>query len=131
MPILMTIGAIAFFAGGLCFLGLLFSNGGWQRSRQFAVIGQLWTGQLGRSGKLLCRASLSVVTIGAMLCFAGVARMDGERADRCQNYCVADGYEGGEIGPSVDRSPASRFVACTCVSDTRPLKELRADAVKP
>jgi len=126
----MTLGAAAFFAGGLTFMGLLFSSGGSQRSRQFAVISQLWTGQHGSARKLLCRASLGLIATGAVLCFAGVVRMDGERAARCASYCVDDGYQRGAIGPSADRSPANRYVACICASDLGPSKEVRADTIK-
>lgn len=130
MSTLMTLGAAAFFAGGLTFMSLLFSSGGWQRSKQFAVISQLWSGQHGRARKLLCRACLGLIGTGAVLCFAGVAQMDAERAARCESYCVDHGYQRGAIGPSADRSPANRYVACICASDIGSSKEVRADTIK-
>lgn len=123
----MMIGAALLFGGGLTFMALLFGSGGWQRSRQFAVVGQLCAGTLGRVRQSLAMGSLALIGLGAIVCFAGVTRMDAERATRCQSYCIAAGYAEGTIGPSLDRDPATRFVACTCIGPDRPALELRAD----
>ena len=127
----MTLGVILFLAGGMLFLGLLFASGGAQRSRQFAVIGRMWSGDLGASRRRLLLVSLVLIGSGAIACFSGVAAMDAARAARCNDYCVARDYSKGSIGPSVDRSTAGRFVACTCTSADRPALELRADAIPP
>lgn len=131
MPILLTIGTTLFFGGGLIFLALLFSSGGAARSRQFEVLGHLWSGRMGsrRRGQLLL--SLGLIGTGVITCFSGVAAMDAERAARCRDVCVAAGYATGRIGPSVDRTPKGRFVACTCPADDKPALELRADTLKP
>ena len=127
MSILMIIGASLFLAGGLSFMALLFASGGWQRSRQFAVLGQLWSGARGTARQVLSLGSFALVGFGALLCFAGVLSMDAERAERCHSHCIAAGYVEGVIGASVDRDPATRFVACSCKSPDRPTLELRAD----
>jgi len=129
VPILMTLGASLLAAGGLGLLGLLFASGGWRRSRQFAILGQLWSGALGSGRRLLVQLSLAAAVAGAALCFAGVASMDAERARGCHDHCIALGFEQGSIGPSVDRSPSGRFVACTCSADAIAPLELRADAI--
>lgn len=125
----MLIGAALFFAGALGFMAVLFASGGWQRSRQFTVIGKLWSGQLGALRRRVTRLSLLLVATGAALSFTGVALMDAQRAERCHDYCQAQGHEEGIIGPSQDRSPAARFVACICRSAGQPELELRADSV--
>lgn len=125
----MTLGASLLAVGGLGFLGTLFASGGWRRSRQFAILGQLWSGALGPRRRLMCQLSLATVGAGAILCFAGVASMDAERAARCRDHCMALGFERGLIGPSVDRAPSSRFVACTCSADALAPLELRADTI--
>lgn len=128
MSTLMIIGATLFFSGGLAFMALLFGHGGWQRSRQFAVIGQLCSGAHGGLRRILTLGSLALIWLGAMACFAGVLSMDAERAERCSNHCIAAGYAEGVIGASLDRDPAIRFVACTCTAPDRPALELRADS---
>lgn len=129
MPTLMLIGAAIFFAGALSVLALMFSSGGWQRSRQFTVLGQLFSGQFGIARRIASMVSVALVVIGATLCFAGVALMDVQRAARCEELCLASGYSNGTIGPSVNRTPASRFVACTCTADDQPPLEQRAHAI--
>lgn len=129
MPTLMTLGAALLAAGGLGFLGTLFASGGWRRSRQFAILGQLWSGALGARRRRLLRTSLVALGGGAALCFAGVASMDAERATRCRDHCLALGFTQGRIGPSEDRAPPTRFVACTCSGEGEAALELRADAL--
>ena len=129
MPILMTLGAVLFLAGAMTFLVLLFSSGGAQRSRQFAVLGQLRSGALGTARRRLLMVSIGLIGTGAVACFAGVGAMDAARAARCHEYCVARDFSNGSIGPSVDRSTAGRFVACTCTAPDQPTLELRADAI--
>lgn len=129
MPILMTVGVGLFFAGVAGVMALLFSNGGAQKSRQFEVFGQLWSGKLGPQPRRFLRLAMVLVGSGALLCFAGVGRMDAERAQRCSDYCIAAGYAEGKIGPSVERSKAGRFVACVCTAPGKEALELRADTV--
>lgn len=130
MPLTLSMGAVLFFVGSLSFMVVLFANGGWQRSRQFTVIGRLCAGKLGSGRRWLTLSSLSLTAVGATLCFASVVTMDAERAERCVAHCTRQGFETGRIGPSQDRSPQQRFVACTCVSVDRPALELRADSVR-
>jgi hypothetical protein len=131
MPMLLLIGAALFGAGALSFLVLLFSSGGAARSRQFALIGALWSGRLGARRRRILRLSLALVGVGALTCFAGVAASDAARAARCSEVCLARGFDTGRIGPSIDRHPAQRFVACTCAGANHAPLELRADALPP
>lgn len=126
----MIIGAALFLAGALSFMAVLFASGGWQRSRQFAVIGKLWKGRLGDFRRRLTQLSLALIALGAVLCFTAVAMMDAERADRCQDHCQALGHEEGMIGPSQDRSPTGRFVACICRDAGQADREMRADSLR-
>ena len=89
----MTLGVGLFFAGGLLFLGLLFGSGGVQRSRQFAVIGELLGGKHGPSRRRGVIVALVLIGTGALTCFAGVGAMDAERAARCRDYCIIEGYD--------------------------------------
>tara|TARA_R110002096_G_scaffold143328_5_gene299418 strand:+ start:70946 stop:71335 length:390 start_codon:yes stop_codon:yes gene_type:complete len=125
----MAIGAALFFAGGLVFAGLLFASGGTQRSRQFEVLGQLFGGRLGQRKRALAVGSLVIAGAGAITCFAAIALMDGARAERCRDYCTNSDFVDGTIGPSLDRSKAGRFVACTCTAPDKPPLEVRADSL--
>jgi hypothetical protein len=125
----MTVGVGLFFVGVLGVMALLFASGAAQKSRQFEVLGQLWSGKLGVGRRRLVRTAFLLAGSGAVLCFAGVAGMDAERAARCHDHCIASGYHEGKIGPSQERSKSGRFVACVCQSPDRPPLELRADAV--
>lgn len=126
---LMIVGVSLFFAGTLALMVLMFANGGTRKSRQFVVLGEIWSGKLGKRRRLLVRSALLLTTSGAFLCFAAVAGMDAARASRCQQYCLTAGYIEGNIGPSTDRTREARFVACRCMAPDRPTLELRADAI--
>lgn len=129
MPMSMIAGAVLFLAGVLTFLVLLVASGGALRSRQFAVLGQIRSGAMGAGRRRLLLLSFALIGAGAIGCFAGVGAMDRERAARCEAYCTAQGYSQGAIGPSIDRSKAGRFIACTCSGTGRDALELRADAI--
>jgi hypothetical protein len=79
---LLIIGAALFFAGGLIFLVLLFASGGAARSRQFEVLGQLWSGRHGPRRRRLLRLAFGLIGSGAVTCFAAVA------ARRCPARCA-------------------------------------------
>ena len=125
----MFIGAAFFFLGAATLLGLLFANGGLQKSRQFAVLGQLFSAQLGAGKRVLSFVAIGLTVIGGVLCMAGVALKDAARAERCRQYCLTAGFVEGKIGPSVDRAAKSRFVACTCSAPDKPALERRADSL--
>ncbi len=131
MPTLMLVGIGLFFLGVAGVMGLLFSNGGADKSQQFAVLGKLWAGKFGNAARNGIRASLVSAVTGAVLCFAGVGQMDAARAQRCQDYCVVQGFAKGAIGPSAERSKETRFVACLCTAPDRQTLELRADSLRP
>jgi len=130
MPGLMIFGVCMFFTGVLSVLLLLSANGGWDKSRQFAVLGQLLSGKLGALRRTLSRTALLLTFMGAVLCFAGVGQMDARRAQRCHDHCIAAAYLKGTIGPSVDRTSSRRFVACACTAPGKPPLELRADSIR-
>ncbi len=130
MPILFTTGILIFFVGCAIFMILLFSSGGASKSRQFEVLRALWSGGHGPRKRAVLLLSLGLVGMGAITCFSGVAVMDAARAQRCEAVCQARGYASGTIGASIDREPATRFVACTCTAADRAPLELRADALE-
>lgn len=127
-PILV-VGLVFFFLGGAIFLGVLFGSGGAAKSRQLAVVGQLLRGEHGGSRRTLVCVALLCLGLGMCGSFAGVASMDAGRAERCVERCRAEGYAEGRIGPSVDREPPTRFVACTCTGGRDESLELRADSL--
>jgi hypothetical protein len=111
---LLLIGAALFGAGALSFLVLLFSSGGAARSRQFALIGALWSGRLGARRRRILRLSLALVGVGALTCFAGVAASDAARAARCSEVCLARGFDTGRIGRSPSRAALRRLYLRRC-----------------
>lgn len=129
MPKLMIVGVALFFLGVTTLLALLYRYGGGAKSRQFAVLATLWSGQAGYAARRLVRGSALVIAAGALTCFAAVAQLDRARAERCRAHCLAEGYAEGLIGPSVERSKQGRFVACVCKAPGRAPLELQADAL--
>ena len=134
VPPVMLVGAGAFFAGFLIFGYLLAANGGWAKSKQFAVLGELRRGEHGAGAKRALRLALVLIFVGMMLCFVGVGQKDNARREACETRCSAEGYASGKIGASLDRQPKTRFLACICEApDTQdkvdPL-ELRADELE-
>lgn len=129
MSPILVVGLALFFLGGLTFMGVLFGSGGATKSRQLTVLGQLLRGERGGGRRVITWIALGCLGLGMCTSFAGVASMDAARADRCVERCGAAGYAEGRIGPSLDRDPQTRFVACTCTGgDGEPL-ELRADSL--
>jgi hypothetical protein len=126
----MLVGAALFFIGGGLFMAVLFSSGGAQKSKQFQVLGDVFAGRAGPRKRGLGCLALVLVVVGSCSLFGGVAAKDRARAERCQTRCVAEGFTEGRIGPSVDREPATRFVACTCRGGREGDLELRADSIR-
>lgn len=125
------VGVALFFVGFLLFAGVLFSHGGVARSRQFRVMGELFSGKHGNGARLLFASSFLVLVAGACLLFAGVAASDGARAERCESHCHATGYERARIGPNSDRTDdrATWWVACICEGGTDTPSEVPADSL--
>lgn len=128
MPPVMLVGVAFFLVGAALFMAMLFANGGAPRGRQLPVLGKLLSGALGAGKRTLTLVSLALIGFGACTSFAGVASKDRERARLCRERCVAEGYAEGRIGPSVERDPELRFVACTCSGGRDEPLELRADS---
>ncbi|GEM_PF-1457678 len=126
-------GLAIFFLSGITFMVILFSNGGWLRSKQFAVIASLARGDLGQTNRRLTFASLIGVAIGMMVTFSGVAAEDAARVRRCSARCVQEGHVYGKIGPSIEMSMSRRnspaFLACTCSGGPSEPIELHADSL--
>jgi hypothetical protein len=115
---IMAVGLALAFLGFTLFAGALFSSGGAAKSRQFQVIGEVLGGRHGGGRRLAMLLGLALCAAGTLTTFAGVAQKDAGRADRCQAYCVQQGYTSSAIGPG-EETPAGggrsvRFVACTC-----------------
>jgi hypothetical protein len=129
----MVVGAVLFFGGMIAFMAVTFGSGGWRKSRQFRVIGEVMGGKHGRTRRRVAIGALVALAVSVVTLFAGVSMKDRARADRCRAHCRAAGYDGGTIGPSKARQPddekAAAFVACTCTAAGKPSLELRADAL--
>ncbi len=126
---LMIAGAVLFALGGLLFAVVLFGNGGVRKSAQFRVMGELSRGVHGRGARLMFFGSFPLLLAGACLLFAAVGASDRARAKRCEDRCVATGYESSRIGPNSDRTDdhATWFVACICEGGGQAPVEFRAD----
>lgn len=128
----MVVGGVFVALGGVLFAAQLFGHGGWRKSQQFRVLGELHRGDHGGTARRLFWVSLVLMPVGACLLFASVAQSDRARAKRCEERCAADGFTSGRIGPNSDRvegDARSRFVACICEADGRESVEHRADAL--
>lgn len=125
----MIVGSLIAMSGMALVLGLLFTSGGASKLKQISVLGKIASGAEGPRKRGLLFVALGCIGVGSCTAFAGVAAMDAARADRCRARCEAEGFETGRIGPSVDRAPATRFVACTCEGGREGTLELRADAL--
>lgn len=130
MPIPIIVGAIFFIVGAGSFFAALFASGGWDRSKQFRVLGELWRGEHGPGRRRAARLGLLAVLVGAVVSMCGVAANDRERARRCEAHCAASGAV-GTIGPSSQPHPTHRraaaFVACICEGPDGARQESRAD----
>jgi hypothetical protein len=127
------IGLVIFFTSAALFMGIVFSKGGWNRSKQFGVMASLIRGEHGPVNRWLTFASFAGIVLGTLTLFAGVAANDVAREKRCQARCVEAGHTRGVIGPSIQQSMTRRntpaFVACTCTGGSGPEIELRADSL--
>ena len=130
----MIVGAVLFFGGMIVFMAVTFGSGGWSKSRQFRVIGEVMGGKHGHTRKHAATGALVALGVSVVTLFAGVAMKDRARADRCRAHCRAAGYDSGTIGPSKARRPgnekAAAFVACTCAAAGKPPLELSADTLE-
>lgn len=111
------VGGVLVFLGAILFATQLFGNGGWAKSKQFRVIGELFRGVHGAGARKAVILSFLMMPIGSCLLFSGVFASDAERRDRCEARCAAEGYTSGRIGPNTDRDSGDRstwFVACIC-----------------
>ncbi|MFT5355052.1 MAG: hypothetical protein ACI9KE_002266 [Polyangiales bacterium] len=130
-PILVVGGAL-FFVGAILFASQLFRNGGWAKSAQFRVLGELFRGLHGSGARTVVLISLVLMPLGSCFLFAGVASSDVERRDRCETRCAAEGYSSGRIGANSDRVSGDRttwFVACICEGGAGGALELDADSL--
>lgn len=114
---LFIVGGIVAFLGAILFATQLFRHGGWARSRQLRIIGELFRGTHGSGARTAVLVSFVMMPIGSCLLFSAVASSDAERRDRCEARCSAEGYASGRIGPNSERDTSDRttwFVACIC-----------------
>lgn len=129
---LFLVGIAIFFLGGALFGTQLFGHGGWAKSKQFRVIGELLRGAHGTRARRWVVVSLVLLPMGMCLIFSGVTASDFERAERCERHCAREGYASGRIGPNSDRDPQDRstwFVACICDGNEREPAEFVADTL--
>ena len=131
-PVMVVGIALAFIGFGL-FAGVLFDSGGASKSMQFQVIGEVLGGWHGLGRRRTMLVGLFMVVLGTCTTFAGVTAHDAGRRQRCQSYCLQQGYTRGEIGPT-DATPAGgdrrvAFVACTCIRADGARTQTRADGL--
>lgn len=126
-------GLVIFFISAATFMGVIFSKGGWNRSKQFGVMAALWRGEHGATSKRVMLLSFAGIIFGMLTLFSGAAANDVAREKRCQAKCLEAGHLVGKIGPSSEMSMTRRntaaFVACTCTGGAGPAVELRADSL--
>lgn len=124
------VGVALFWVGGATFMGVLFASGGWRRSQQFRVLGELWRGQHGPGKRRAMKLGLLALVAAAIVTMSAVAAHDRERARRCEAHCAGSGAR-GTIGPSSQPHPthtrAAAFVACICEGADGARQEARAD----
>lgn len=128
---LLVAGAAFFFIGVALFMGLLFSNGGLSKSKQFKVLFELIRGTHGSRARLGLVSAMLLGLTGACLAFGGVAMSDRERNRACASACAARGHTSHRIGPNSDRvagDARTAWVACICEGGGETV-ELRADAL--
>lgn len=131
MHSLLLAGVSFFFAGVALFMGLVFSNGGLSKSKQFRVLAELLAGTHGRGARLGLAAAALLVLTGACLAFSGMAVSDAERDRACAAACTARGHSRHRIGPNSDRvarDARTMWVACICEGGGESV-ELRADGL--
>lgn len=131
MHSLLLAGVASFFAGVALFMGLVFSNGGLSKSKQFKVLAELVRGTHGAGARLGLAAAALLVLTGACLAFGGMAMSDAERANACAAACTARGHSRHRIGPNSDRvagDARTMWVACICEGGGESV-ELRADGL--
>ncbi len=114
----MLVGLALAAVGFLLFAGTLFGGGGVAKSKQFQVIGEVMSGRQGSGRRLAMTAGLGLLGLGVLTTFAGVSARDAGRGERCQAYCVQQGYTQSALGPA-EETPAGggrpvSFFACTC-----------------
>jgi hypothetical protein len=131
---LFMLGILLFFAGGLTAMTVIFGNGGFAKSKQFQVLGQVLSGSAGRGARRALLIGLCLTALGMCTTFAGVASSDARRAQRCTQTCHELGYKEGLIRGSeatqADHPNRHAFVACRCNYGPQPDPfEMRADAL--
>ncbi len=128
----MIAGAALFFGGMLTFMAVTFGSGGWSKSRQFRVIGEVMSGKHGRRRKRAATGALIALGVSVVLLVVGISLKDRARAERCRTQCLAAGYQRGTIGPSAAQQPGTGkagFLACTCTAAGKSPLEWRADTL--
>lgn len=131
---LFQVGIAFFFLGMLTIMGIVFTKGGAQKSKQFRVIGEIASGRLGRGARIALLAGFASVLAGMCATFAGVAESDRARAKKCVATCRARGYAEGKIqaftAPQPNAAKRTPVPACACMRGPAPDPlELRADSL--
>ena len=112
---MLLIGGAIFGASVLLVLVLLVTSGGGNKSRQFAVLGELLSGSHGAASRGLLIAAFVGIAIGALTCFGAVGKGDAARRQRCQDSCAERGYKSGKLGLSESRDANGRpNKVCRC-----------------
>ncbi|HQY64603.1 MAG TPA: hypothetical protein PK141_24560 [Polyangiaceae bacterium] len=130
MILLMIAGAGLFVVGFVTFFVLLVAHGGFAKSRQFGVVGEISSGRQGGFAQVVMVIAFLLMPFGACGMFAAVAAGDQGRKSSCNDTCVERGYRTGRVQGSKAMDPkrpnAHAFVACVCSGGASPDLELNA-----
>jgi len=114
---LLIVGVVTFGVSVLTTLALLFANGGTNKSRQFAVLSDIFSGRCGIRTRVTLVAAMCGLAVGAIVSYTAVAISDGAQIHRCQAACVSIGFDAGRIRLSQDTSATrSKLKVCGCFS---------------
>lgn len=115
MPKMLLIGASIFGAGVFLVLILLVANGGANKMRQFAVLGDLLAGRHGGLNRVLLIGALFAIGIGALTSFGAVGGSGANLRKKCQETCTERGFKKATLGLSNDRDSQGRpLKVCKC-----------------
>lgn len=125
---LLLISALTFGIGVMLVLSLLFSSGGGDKAKQFAVLGELASGRHGIIKRNLLIVGVVAIAIGSCSSFISVAVGDARLRERCQQSCSAKGYTQGTIGLSANKTSRAHKV-CRCTGEGLEALELELDGL--
>jgi hypothetical protein len=127
LPLPFLIGVVLAGGGFVLLFGLLAKQGALSKSKQFAALSAMASGQAGAATRRWFFLAIAAMGLGTCSIFVGVGAKDAARRRACETTCKTRGYERGVIRGSTEESRGKHaFVACACEGGGETL-ELRAD----